>query len=88
MAKYDFRCLECGYVYEVTRPMSRATEPLFCTRDKSQCERVLTPPSFSKSGPSAFSMSSFANPSSWSHFGHSHNAGTGGHRHGDDAATD
>lgn len=81
MAVYDFRCPACGQVYEVTRPMSRAAEPLSCAVDGAQCERVLNVAGFTNSSTGvSFSMSP-AKSSKWAHFGHSHGAGVGGHSH-------
>lgn len=82
MAIYDFHCPKCGRVYEVTRPMSRAAEPLLCAVDQAQCERVLNVGGFTKSSTGTSFSTSTA--SSWSHFGHSHGAGATGHSHGSD----
>ena len=44
MPKYDFRCPTCGLEFEVSRPMSQATEPAECPHDASPAERVFTMP--------------------------------------------
>ncbi len=88
MAIYDFRCPSCGQVYEVTRPMSRAADPLECAVDGTPCERILNAAGFTKSSTGgSFSMSR-SSASGWNHFGHSHGAGVGGHSHGDTSTPD
>lgn len=88
MAVYDFCCPACGQVYEVTRPMSRASEPLACVVDGTECERILNVGGFTKSSSGgSFSMSS-GSASQWNHFGHSHGSGVGGHSHGSQEAPD
>jgi putative FmdB family regulatory protein len=86
VAIYDFACPACGRVYEVTRPMSKAKDPLPCAVDGTLCERVINVPGFTKSGPSSWrpslmNDSASGSSSGWSHFGHSHGAGTSGHGH-------
>ncbi|MFA7248291.1 MAG: zinc ribbon domain-containing protein [Dehalococcoidia bacterium] len=45
MPLYDFRCPTCGKAYEVTRPATRADDPLLCPTDETPCERVVAAPS-------------------------------------------
>jgi putative FmdB family regulatory protein len=88
MPLYDYRCPKCGLEFEISRPISRATDAAFCPLDGSESERVFTMPmTFVKGGtntesgePNESAQSPAA--SGWSHFGHSHGAGTGGHSHG------
>ena len=78
MPRYDFRCPTCGQVYEVSRPMSRAIDPLLCLVDKTACERVISAPMINgRADASAPPQGS----SGWSHAGHSHDAGAGSHGH-------
>lgn len=87
MPLYDFRCPKCGQVYEVMRPASRMAEPLLCANDQTPCERALTVPSFVTKGSSPFGTPpESAAGSDWSHFGHSHAPGEGGHAHGPDGS--
>ena len=81
MALYDYRCTQCGLEFEVSRPISQATEPARCPADGAESTRVFTMPmTFSKTdfrGPST----SAAAPTGWRHHGHSHGAGTARHGH-------
>ena len=43
MPHYDFRCPQCGLEYEVSRPISRATDPAPCPTDATPGERVFAP---------------------------------------------
>lgn len=89
MPLYDFRCLACGQVYEVDRSIPRRADPLFCAIDGSPCERLLTAPAvLSKSSPSYVAPSNAQRAAAWSHFGHTHAEGTGGHAHGATESTD
>lgn len=81
MPRYDFRCPACGQVYEVARPMSRAAEPLVCPRDQATCERVISMPMVLMKSDGSVSPASPQQSAGWSHFGHSHSAGTGSHDH-------
>jgi putative FmdB family regulatory protein len=82
MARYDFRCTKCGQAFEVSRPMSQASNPAFCPVDGAESERILSMPmTFSKTdfrGPSTAA----GPPRGWSHSGHSHAAGATRHTHG------
>jgi putative FmdB family regulatory protein len=84
MPLYDYRCPKCGLEFEVSRPISRATEPALCPFDKSESERVFTMPMTFTRGAAPEESSAPAEPSggSWSHFGHSHGHGAGAHSHG------
>jgi putative FmdB family regulatory protein len=84
MPKYDFRCPECGREFEVSRPMSRSSDPAFCPSDNTECEKLIRMPmTYVKSG-SWSPPTTVPKPgaSGYSHFGHSHGAGVGGHSHG------
>jgi putative FmdB family regulatory protein len=82
MPLYDFRCPKCGLEFEVSRPISRATEAAQCPQDGETAERVFTMPvSFVKGGASevpAPSPSAALDQHGHSH-GHSH--GPGSHTH-------
>jgi putative FmdB family regulatory protein len=85
MPLYDFRCSKCGLEFEVSRPWSKATDPAFCPMDGGECERVLTMPEAFVKGGRSRDIGELPKPpaqqSSWSHFGHSHGPGSGGHSH-------
>jgi putative FmdB family regulatory protein len=86
MPLYDFRCTKCGLAFEVSRPVSKATDPAFCPMDGGECERVFTMPgTFIKGGTNRDSDTSVPKPSQersgFAHFGHSHGPGAGGHSH-------
>jgi putative FmdB family regulatory protein len=82
MPRYGFRCLSCGREFEVSRPMSRSDEPAACPYDGGDCERVVSmPATVIKWGASALPAPPPQQQSGWSHFGHSHGAGEGGHAH-------
>src|SRR5256885_17056109 len=40
MPLYDFKCPNCGLEFEVSRPMSRASEPAVCPKDSTPSERL------------------------------------------------
>jgi putative FmdB family regulatory protein len=40
---YSFSCANCG-PFDLTRPMTQATEPAWCSRCGGEASRVLTPP--------------------------------------------
>ena len=86
MPLYDFRCSKCGLEFEVSRPVSRAADPAFCPMDGGECERVFTMPGTFVKGGTARDSSDLPKPpgqqAGWSHFGHSHDPGSGGHSHG------
>jgi putative FmdB family regulatory protein len=84
MPLYDFRCPKCELEFEVSRPISRATDPAFCPLDGSASERVFTMPmTFVKSDPNAPTpVPKPPGGTNWTHFGHSHGTGIGGHSHG------
>jgi putative FmdB family regulatory protein len=40
--RYDFRCRECGDTFEVTRPMSAASDPAACPAGHADTAKLLT----------------------------------------------
>ncbi|MFN8633479.1 MAG: zinc ribbon domain-containing protein [Chloroflexota bacterium] len=44
MPRYDFRCAECGSVFEETRSFSASDEPAACPRDGARATRLFSPP--------------------------------------------
>jgi putative FmdB family regulatory protein len=86
MPLYDFGCGKCGLEFEVSRPLSKASDPAFCPMDGGECERVFTMPGTFVKGGSARDNGELPRPpnqqSDWSHFGHSHGPGSAGHSHG------
>ena len=87
MPLYDFRGKNCGLEFEVSRPLARATDPAFCPMDGSESDRVFTMPgTFIRNNPGDQPIpkppSAPQGGSGWSHFGHSHAPGAGGHSHG------
>ena len=86
MPLYDFRCPRCNLEFEVSRPMSRATEPAFCPVDSAECERIITMPATmirTRGGGDEPSVGPAQPPQqrTWSHFGHSHGLGATSHGH-------
>lgn len=71
MPLYDYRCPACGQVYEVTRPVSRASDPLLCTIDETPCERVLAE--------TEEEVAAASDPGAWYRSGHTHDDWTGAH---------
>ena len=82
MPLYDYRCPQCGLEFEVSRPISRATEAALCPLDQTESERIFTMPmTFTRgASPEDSSSSSPAPDTSFSH-GHSHGHGPGQHTH-------
>jgi putative FmdB family regulatory protein len=78
MPLYDFRCRQCGLEFEISRPISRATEPGLCPLDGTESERIFTMPmTFVRGNPNDVVP---APPAPQGGFGHNH--GPGGHSHG------
>ncbi|HWO74114.1 MAG TPA: zinc ribbon domain-containing protein [Dehalococcoidia bacterium] len=42
MPLYDYRCPKCGLEFEVSRPFSRAGEPVNCPQDGTVSERLFS----------------------------------------------
>jgi putative FmdB family regulatory protein len=40
--RYDFRCRECGSTFEVSRPMSDASDPAACPAGHDDTVKLLT----------------------------------------------
>ncbi|MEZ4503446.1 MAG: zinc ribbon domain-containing protein [Dehalococcoidia bacterium] len=88
MPTYDFHCPQCGSEFEVSRPVSRMEEPVFCPADGARAKRLLAfnAATFGlgrRSGDAEDMPMPPAAPTSggWSHFGHSHGIGDSGHSH-------
>ena len=83
MPLYDFRCNKCGLEFEVSRPLARATDPAYCPLDNTAAERVFTMPgTFVRQGERREGdISRPPQGGGFSHFGHSHGAGSGSHSH-------
>jgi putative FmdB family regulatory protein len=81
MPLYDYRCPTCGLEFEVSRPISRATEPALCPRDQTESERVFTMPmTFVRGNPGDTPPA--PPPSAGGHdHGHGHSHGPGSHTH-------
>ena len=80
MPAYDFRCPKCGLEFEVSRPMSRATEPAPCPQDGTESERLFTKVA-AFLGRGSGEESSSAAPPAFDDHGHGHSHGPGGHMH-------
>jgi putative FmdB family regulatory protein len=74
---YDFRCPKCGLEFEVSRPISRASEPAHCPQDNTESERVFTMPMTFMRGSAGETPPS--PPPGGSSAGHGHDHG---HTHG------
>lgn len=83
MPLYDFRCPQCGLEFEVSRPISRATEPASCPQDGAAAERQFTMPmTFTRGGADSASLPvPPPAPGGHSHGGHGHSHGPGSHTH-------
>jgi putative FmdB family regulatory protein len=83
MPLYPYRCEHCGLEFEVSRPMSKASEPANCPMDGSQGVRIFPAPVRGQDAPPAPPPQQQPQQAGgWSHFCHSHGFGTGGHSHG------
>jgi len=82
MPKYDFRCPKCGLQFEVSRPISQASEPAACPDDGTAAERVFTMPlTFVKGSESSPPSESPPASAGLDSHGHGHSHGPGGHTH-------
>ena len=77
--RYAFRCTTCALEFEVSRPVSDASNPAACPVDGAQAERIYTMPNtnFNRPAPAAPKSSG----GGYSHAGHSHGPGTRAHTH-------
>lgn len=89
MPLYPYRCDHCGLEFEVSRPMSKASDPANCPMDGEPGVRIFTAPvrltSRGQDAPPApppQQQPQQAGAGGWSHFGHSHGLGASGHSHG------
>ena len=84
MPVYGFRCPECGLAFDVSRPMRLAGDPATCPMDGAPSQRLwegiatIGGAKQEEATPAAPAPK----PAGYSHFGHSHGAGVGGHAHG------
>ena len=53
MARYAFRCGDCGLEFEVARPMSEAARGAACPVDGVAATRIFTPPAIGSRGAGA-----------------------------------
>jgi putative FmdB family regulatory protein len=91
MPLYPFRCTDCGAEFEVSRKMSESSKPANCPVDGAAGTRIFTAPVTLSSGRGESSApaekkdgpdAAAPKPQGYSHFGHSHGFGVGGHSHG------
>ena len=80
MPLYDYRCPKCGLEFEVSRPISRATDPAMCPLDNEASERVFTMPMTFVRGGGPDSIPAPPEGQSQGFGGHYH--GPGSHSHG------
>ena len=80
MPIYAFRCPECGLDFDVSRKMSEVSDDALCPIDGSKSQRVYTVP-VAPGSPFARAVRAVTRGGAWSHFGHSHDAGTSQHTH-------
>ncbi|HXJ80695.1 MAG TPA: FmdB family zinc ribbon protein [Candidatus Methylomirabilis sp.] len=82
MARYSFRCPECRLSFEISRPMSEASQAATCPADGATATRVFVAPDMvlkRSTGPVAPAA---PRSSGFSHHGHSHGPGSRHHSHG------
>lgn len=79
MGLYGFRCRRCGFQFEVSRPLERASEPASCPVDGGESERVSEPRS--AGAPPGIPPTVPDRRGSPTHHGHRHPPGTRPHRH-------
>jgi putative FmdB family regulatory protein len=82
MPKYDFRCGTCGREFEVSRPISQATDPATCPDDGSAAQRVFTMPMTFVKGDANSAPADTPPTAGGLDAGHGHSHGPGGHTHG------
>jgi putative FmdB family regulatory protein len=87
MPLYPYRCEQCGLEFEVSRPISQASNPANCPMDGTAGARIFTAPMTLRNRgqdapPAPTAPEQKPAPTGWSHFGHSHGGGVGGHSHG------
>ena len=84
MPLYDYRCAACDLTFEVARSFADSDVPAHCPMCDAVASRQLSVPmaTFTKGAAAQSAQSSWSGGSSkWSHHGHSHGPGTGGHSH-------
>ncbi len=86
MPVYAFRCPQCSMEFEVSRKMSEAGKAATCPLDGAVSDRIFTAPARigRAADPATAPPAQPQQPAggNWSHFGHSHGFGVGGHSHG------
>ncbi len=80
MPLYDYRCPKCGLEFEVSRPISRATEAAMCPLDNEESDRVFTMPMTFVRGANPGEIPPPPASQGQGFGGHTH--GPGGHTHG------
>jgi putative FmdB family regulatory protein len=73
MPRYEFRCPNCGQVFEVVRSFAQSSDPAPCPADGSPGERVYSAP--------LFHSSLFATVSKPAPIHHDHDTGHQDHHH-------
>jgi putative FmdB family regulatory protein len=88
MPLYDFHCEPCDLYFEVSRSFKDSEVPAFCpTCDRKAKREMSVPMATFTRGAAAEGLSASLNGGGasagarWSHGGHSHGPGAGGHSH-------
>ena len=85
MPRYGFKCTHCETEFEVSRGYDQAGEPAFCPLDGSAAQRIfyapVIPSRTEDTERPAGEPEKTPAANKWSHHGHSHGPGAGGHSH-------
>jgi len=83
MPIYPFQCDQCSAEFEISRKLSAMRDPAQCPACGAEARRVFTGLTVTGKAEAPSAATKQRPPSGgYSHFGHSHGAGTGGHSHG------
>jgi putative FmdB family regulatory protein len=86
MPKFDYRCDECGNVFEVRRSFSEDSTTATCPDDGAEATRLFSPPLdmivYGKEYTTKTPPPSSTSPASRAGTGQSHGFGGHGHSHG------